>query len=83
MHRLADYTGLGAVAWELFSGTEPGRDHPYFERVLIQNPGLALDVGCGTGRLLLDFLRAGHEVEGVEPSADMRTILQRNAVVSV
>lgn len=79
MTRQADYTGLGATAWDLFSGTEPGRDYPFFARILADNPGRALDVGCGTGRLLLDFLHAGYDVEGVEPSADMRMILHRNA----
>jgi SAM-dependent methyltransferase len=76
---MEDYTGLAAVAWELFSGEEPGRDHPFFARILEANPGPALDVGCGTGRLLLPLLGAGHEVEGVEPSADMRAILHRRA----
>lgn len=79
MIRRTDYTGLGAIAWELFSGTEAGRDYPFFERVLKEHPGRALDVGCGTGRLLLDFLQTGYDVEGVEPSADMRTMLHRNA----
>ncbi len=76
---MEDYTGLAAVAWELFSGEEPGRDHPFFARLLAVNPGPTLDVGCGTGRLLLPLLEAGHEVEGVEPSADMRAILHRRA----
>jgi SAM-dependent methyltransferase len=80
MTRTDDYTGLAAVAWELFSGTDTGRDYAFLERVLKENPGRTLEVGCGTGRLLLHFLRAGYEVEGVEPSFDMRTILQRNAV---
>ena len=79
MQRSADYTGLGAIAWELFSGTEPGPDSPFFERFLRDHRGRALDVGCGTGRLLLEYLQAGFDVEGVEPSTDMRTILHRNA----
>lgn len=79
MDRHADYTGLGAVAWELFSGDAPGRDQAFFRCILQDHPGPALDVGCGTGRLLLDFLQVGHDIDGVEPSADMRVLLQRNA----
>ena len=76
---MEDYTELGAEVWDLFVRGEPGRDDPFFRRVLEQHPGPALDVGCGTGRLLLPFLQAGHEVEGVDASADMLAILRRNA----
>ena len=31
----------------------------------------ALDVGCGTGRLLVPWVAAGLDVDGVDPSADM------------
>lgn len=79
MERHEDYTGLAAIAWDVFSGTEPGPDVPYFERILRDHPGRALDVGCGTGRLLLAYLQAGYAIEGVEPSADMRAILHRKA----
>jgi SAM-dependent methyltransferase len=75
-----DYFGLAAIAWELFSGTEPGPDHQFFQSILERNPGRALDVGCGTGRLLLPFLQAGLDVEGVEPSLDMRNALGEKAV---
>lgn len=79
MHRTDDYTGLGALAWDLFSGTEPGPDCRFYEQILREHPGLALDVGCGTGRLLLSYLRAGFDVHGIEPSADMREIIRDNA----
>jgi SAM-dependent methyltransferase len=79
MHRTEDYTGLGALAWDIFSGTEPSRDYPFYEHTLLARPGPALDVGCGSGRLLLALLRAGLEVDGVEPSADMRAIIRQNA----
>lgn len=74
-----DYTGLAAVTWELFSGETPGPDVPHFEAIIRQSGTPALDVGCAHGRLLLPFLAAGLEVEGVEPSADLREICRRRA----
>lgn len=76
---MQDYTGLAAIAWQLFSGEEPGRDHDFFQRIIAQRSGPALDVGCGTGRLLLPYLAAGLEVEGVEPSADMIALCRQRA----
>lgn len=37
-----------------------------------------VDVGCGTGMSSLPFVRAGCRVTGIEPSAEMRRIAQRN-----
>jgi SAM-dependent methyltransferase len=74
---MEDYTGLAVTAWDLFSGEEPGPDHPFFQRIIEQNPGPALDVGCGTGRLLLPYLRAGLTVEGLDPTADMLAACRR------
>jgi len=31
----------------------------------------ALDVGCGTGRLLLDFLASGMDIDGVDNSPEI------------
>ena len=76
---MEDYAGLAAIAWDLFSGDEPGPDHPFFQRVIEQNGGPALDVGCGSGRLLVPYLSAGLEVEGVDPSADMLAICRKKA----
>src|SRR5262249_28928407 len=47
--------------------------------ILSESGSPALDVGCGTGRLLLPYLAAGLEVEGVEPSADMLAICRQRA----
>ena len=42
---------------------------------LIEGP--ALDVGCGTGRLLVPLLKAGIDIEGADASADMITWYRR------
>jgi SAM-dependent methyltransferase len=69
-----DYTGLAAIAWELFSGEEPGRDYAFFRQIIARQSGPVLDIGCGTGRLLLPLIREGEDVDGVDPSADMLSL---------
>ncbi len=80
---MQDYTGLGAIAWDVFSGEEPGTDYHYFKGLVKRDPGLILDVGCGTGRILIPFLEAGLQVEGVEPSEDMLAICRQKAAAKV
>lgn len=47
-----NWTGLAAKAWDPSGGDEPQNDHDFIRKVLEKNPGPALDVGCGTGRLM-------------------------------
>ena len=62
--------GLVAREWAEFA-TEGGKEATYF-RGLIETSGQpALDLGCGTGRLLLPCLRAGLDVDGCDYSPDM------------
>lgn len=60
--------GLVARWWAEFS--EAGPEIDYFRR-LVEEGEPALDVACGTGRLLLPYLRAGLDVDGCDISADM------------
>jgi SAM-dependent methyltransferase len=67
-----EYRGLIASSWDLLRGdtTDWGDRHRY--RELIARYGQpALDVGCGTGRLLLDYLGAGIDIDGVDNSPEM------------
>ncbi len=62
--------GLVAREWGEF-GTDGGKEAPYF-RGLIETSGQpALDLGCGSGRLLLPYLQAGLDVDGCDYSKDM------------
>jgi len=75
-----EYVGFKARAWDALRGDTSGWDDraPYLE--LINELGQpVLDVGCGTGRLLLDFLAAGIDIDGVEISPDMLAILKAKA----
>ena len=60
--------GLVAQWWAEFNSDGPEID--YFRR-FVEAGQPALDVGCGTGRLLLPYLRAGLDVDGCDVSPDM------------
>lgn len=74
-----DYSGIVAAAYDQFFGDEPYWDQRFFEQRLRANGGRALELACGTGRLLLPLLRDGIEVEGLDTSADMLAILHAKA----
>lgn len=61
-----------ASAWDLLRGdTSQWPDRAFYREVIARYGHSALDVGCGTGRLLLDYLAAGLDVEGVDNSPEM------------
>jgi SAM-dependent methyltransferase len=68
--------GLVADWWAEFNLEGP--EIEYFGRFVEQGQP-ALDAGCGTGRLLLPWLRAGYDVDGTDVSADMIERVGRRA----
>ena len=62
--------GLVARDWAELE-TDAGPEIAYFADLIRTNGQPALDLGCGTGRLLLPFLRADLEVDGCDVSPDM------------
>src|SRR4029453_13033572 len=69
--------GLVARHWAEKNTTGP--EIAYFQKQIEQNGGPALDAGCGTGRLLIPFLRAGLDVDGCDISGDMLAYCQQTA----
>lgn len=61
--------GLVARWWAEFN--RDGDDIEYFQRVIERSGEPALDLACGTGRLLIPFLAAGLDVDGCDVSRDM------------
>jgi len=75
-----EYCGLIAESWDLLRGDTSGwADRPFYRSVVERSGEPALDVGCGTGRLLLDYLGRGMDVEGVDNSPEMLAICRRKA----
>ena len=68
--------GLVAKWWAEFNTTGPEVD--YFRR-FVEEGRPALDTACGTGRLLLPYLRAGLDVDGCDISPDMLALCRERA----
>ncbi|MDR3646770.1 MAG: methyltransferase domain-containing protein [Candidatus Babeliales bacterium] len=72
------YSGKIAFFYDLFF--EHIKEDEYFYEYFIKlNDGPALEIGSGTGRLLIPYLRSGLRVSGVEPSAQMIEICNQKA----
>jgi len=61
--------GVVARWWAEFNLDGP--EIAYFQRFIEDDGEPALDVACGTGRLLIPWLRAGLDVDGCDISPDM------------
>jgi SAM-dependent methyltransferase len=68
--------GLVAKWWAEFNADGP--EIEYFRRY-VERGQPALDVACGTGRLLIPYLRAGLDVDGCDVSADMIALCREKA----
>ena len=75
-----DYRGIAAECYDLWFGDEPFWDQACFQDRIRENGGVALEIACGTGRLLVPFLRDGLIVEGVDSSEEMLAICRTKAV---
>src|SRR5262249_25663499 len=74
-----DYRGLAAECYDLWFGDEPFWDQAFFHGRIRDNGGVAMEIACGTGRLLVPFLREGLAVEGVDASEEMLAICRAKA----
>src|SRR5512147_1718891 len=69
--------GLMARHWAEHNTTGPEIAYCQQQIELFGQP--ALDAGCGTGRLLIPFLRAGLDVDGCDVSPDMLSFCREKA----
>ena len=71
--------GLVAKWWSEFNDDFRSHEIPYFQKFIERDGQPALDVACGTGRLLLPYLRAGLDVDGCDVSSDMIALCREKA----
>src|SRR4051794_29161880 len=75
-----EYKGLMAQAWDVLRGDTSQWDDRFFYLEAIQRYGQpVLDVGCGTGRLLLDYLHQGIDIDGIDNSPEMVSLCRAKA----
>lgn len=75
-----EYRDLLAKSWDLFRGDTSGWPDGSFYREFIAECGQpVLDIGCGTGRLLLDYMQEGIDMDGVDNSPEMLALCRQKA----
>lgn len=74
MFRMCDYIGLASEAWDHFCRNDKTQDVALFLRLFGEHAFgrslRVLDIGCGTGRVMIPLLCAGHAVDGIDISDD-------------
>jgi ubiquinone/menaquinone biosynthesis C-methylase UbiE len=75
-----EYKGLMAQAWDLLRGdTSKWADRFLYLDLIARYGQPVLDVGCGTGRLLLDYMGQGVDIDGVDNSPEMLALCKEKA----
>jgi SAM-dependent methyltransferase len=73
--------GLIARWWAEFNEAEP-EELAYYAAAIRRFGQPALDLGCGTGRILLPLLAAGLDIDGVDISPDMLAFADSAAIAA-
>jgi SAM-dependent methyltransferase len=74
------YTSLEALLHDAFWAEEgEPAELALIDQLLREHPGPSLEIGCGSGRLLLPLLQKGHHVEGLELSPEMLAMCRQAA----
>jgi SAM-dependent methyltransferase len=77
------YQSLEATLHDVFWASEgPSLEWPLLRDFLQKHPGRSLEIGCGSGRLLLPLLDEGFTVDGLELSPEMLDLCHQQSAHS-
>jgi ubiquinone/menaquinone biosynthesis C-methylase UbiE len=69
-----------AQFWDVLRGdTSQWEDRFFYLSIIAESGQPVLDVGCGTGRLLLDYMLQGIDMDGVDNSPEMLALCHQKA----
>lgn len=75
-----EYYGLMVRYWDLLRGDTSNWSDRFFYLDIIKKSGEpVLDIGCSSGRLILDYLSQGIDIDGVDISPEMISLCKQNA----
>ena len=76
-----EYRDLVAKSWDFLRGdSSEFPDRQFFHDVVENSGEPILDVGCGTGRLIFEYLEEGLDVDGMDVSPEMLAICEQKAI---
>lgn len=74
-----EYRGMIAKSWDRMRESMSFPDRDFFQDVVHESGEPVLIIGCGTGRLTLDFTSNGLVVDGIDISPEMVEIAEKKA----
>jgi ubiquinone/menaquinone biosynthesis C-methylase UbiE len=75
------YYGLMVSTWDLWrDDTDRWEDRFFFLDIVLRYGQPALDVGCATGRIVLDYASRGIDIDGLDGSPEMLEICRAKAL---
>ena len=74
-----EYFDVTAEFYDAQYGADQGGDREFYRELAVEADGPVLEVGCGTGRIYLDLLRAGVDADGIDVSEKMLAVLREKA----
>lgn len=76
---VAEFFDATAEYYDAQYDADQGGDVAFYRELAVEADGPVLEVGCGTGRVYLELLRAGVDADGIDLSAAMLDVLREKA----